>query len=544
MALRVKDDIVQLETVIGTNSTQTVADGTVAIPGSMLPANRIVKVTAVPNIKEHWAEEDRVNLDGTITVNIIYAGEDDTGKTYYGSIQIPDAIPFSRVVDVPGATPNMLSQCEAAVLDLQSAVRSDGRTVDLDIVLELTAAAVSTQEIAVVTDASAEAAARLKVAKDVLHIEDVIGRGTAKAQIRELIPIPGGSGSDLRLLEISGRFRPVENRVEIDRAVIVGTMSYKAIFAGFSVDTGEEQIIVHRWDEVSGLELSVEIYGSHPGMMAYPRIAAPMVSGQLVNDGQSLAVEGELTADVKVVQPLNVSVVTDLTSESDVEIRVRQETIQVQQVGDTAFKDIYVDGTVQLTSSHPPLERLLDVEARAAVTGASVVGGRVVVSGYVDLTALYVARTDDFSQPVYHAAWSNVATFETSISVPALAAMPEGETEASVDIHDVRAEPISRDTISFHVMGSVSCRLKETMSKEVVAEVVELRQFKGRPPTYTCVTVQPDDTLWKLATKYRTTVENLLEANPNLAEAAMTTGGGLPVGSKVLITLSVSSELE
>ena len=28
MALRVKDDIIQLETVIGTNSTQTVADGT------------------------------------------------------------------------------------------------------------------------------------------------------------------------------------------------------------------------------------------------------------------------------------------------------------------------------------------------------------------------------------------------------------------------------------------------------------------------------------------------------------------------------------
>ena len=51
MALRVKDDIIQLETVIGTNSTQTIADGTAVIPGSMLPADRIVKVTAVPSIK-------------------------------------------------------------------------------------------------------------------------------------------------------------------------------------------------------------------------------------------------------------------------------------------------------------------------------------------------------------------------------------------------------------------------------------------------------------------------------------------------------------
>ena len=44
-----------------------------------------MKVTAVPNIKEHWVEEDRVNIDGTIAVTIIYAGESDAGQTYYGA---------------------------------------------------------------------------------------------------------------------------------------------------------------------------------------------------------------------------------------------------------------------------------------------------------------------------------------------------------------------------------------------------------------------------------------------------------------------------
>ena len=46
----------------------------------------------------------------------------------------------------------------------------------------------STQEIVVVTDAAADPAVRLKAAKDVLHIEDVIGRGTARAQIGKLFP--------------------------------------------------------------------------------------------------------------------------------------------------------------------------------------------------------------------------------------------------------------------------------------------------------------------------------------------------------------------
>ena len=67
MALRVRDDIVQLETVIGTNSTQTVADGHRFIPRQYAAGGADRKVTAVPNIKEHWVEEDRVNAEGTIT---------------------------------------------------------------------------------------------------------------------------------------------------------------------------------------------------------------------------------------------------------------------------------------------------------------------------------------------------------------------------------------------------------------------------------------------------------------------------------------------
>jgi len=77
--------------------------------------------------------------------------------------------------------------------------------------------------------------------------------------------------------------------------------------------------------------------------------------------------------------------------------------------------------------------------------------------------------------------------------------------------------------------------------KEVVAEAVELRKFKGRIPTYTCITLQPEDTFWKLATKYGTSIENLVESNPALAETVMT--GALPAGEKLYITRSSTASL-
>lgn len=541
MALRVKDDIVQLEAVIGTNSIQTVAEGTVTIPSNMLAADRIVKVTAIPHVKEQWVEEDRVNVDGIIAVTLIYAGHHDTGQAYYGSLQIADGVPFSHFVDIPGAMPQMQSQCDANILDLQSTVRTDGRTVDLDMVLELSAKITESQEVTVVTDVVASSPAKLRVSKDTLHIEDVIGEGIAQVELGELLPLPVGSVSALRLLEVQGRFRPTDTRVAVDRAVISGMMSYKAICAIRDKNTGEEQVEIHRWDDFARVELGAEILGSRQGMLVYPIVAPPVISGRLVNDGQMVAVEGVLTCVAKVAQPLDITVVTELLAETEMKVGVRREPIKLQQRGDIVTKDVYIDGTVELLESCPPLERLLDMEAKAAVTNTSIMGGRVAVSGYVDLAVMYIGRTDDFSQPVYHTTWGSAGNFETSISVPGAAALTRADVEAHVVVQDVRAELLSRDTIGFHVTAKVSCRLQETVSKEVVAEAVELREFKGRSPLYTCVTLQPEDTLWKLATKYRTSIESLLEDNPTLAEAVTT--GTLPVTSKIVITRSDTQSL-
>lgn len=541
MVLRVKDDVVQLETVIGTNSTQTVTEGTVTIPNSMLAADRVVKVIAIPQVVEQWVEEDRVNIDGTVAVTLIYSGHYDTGQAYYGSLQVSDGVPFSHFVGIPGAMPQMQSKCDVTVLDLESALRSDGRTVDLDLVLELAAKAIDSQEATLVTDVTTSGLAKIKVAKETLHIEDVIGKGTAQIELRETLPLPAAGEITPRLLELQGRFRMAEKRVTVDKAVISGTMSYKATCAAISESTGEEHVVVYRWDDVSRVELSTGIPGSHSGMVAYPQIASPIISGRLVGDRQVLAVEGVLTAEIKVVQPLEIKVLTDLLAETDTEVGIRRELIQVQQVGETVGKDVYVDGTVGLSESRPAVERLLDIEARAKVTNASAVGGRALVSGYVDLAAMYVGRTDDFSQPVYHASWGNAGIFEANISVPTASTAPVADVEATVIVEDARAELLSRDTIGFHVTARVLCRVQESMTKEVVAEAVELRKFKGRPPTYTCVIMQPEDTLWKLATKYRTSMESLMENNPVLAETIV--AGALPVGGKIVVTKSGTSSL-
>ena len=539
MALRIKEDMVQLESIIGSNSAQTVAEGTITIPGSMPSAERIVKVSAVPSIREDWLEEDRVNIEGAVSITLIYAGQYETGKAYYGSVQATEVVPFAHFVDVPGALPDMQVSSRANLLDLQPTLRSDGRTIDLDLILEVTAVVTVGQDMIFVTDASVSPPTKLKLVREPVHVEDVIGEGAVQAEIREMLSVPVSAGHPVRMLDLQGHFRVVEKRTMTDRAIILGTMNYKAICAGSSPDTGDEQLLVYRWDDISRMELTAAIPGSKAGMIVHSQLEPPRIVGRIVNDGQFISVEGTMGYKTKVVQPRDITAITDVQVEPDLEIGLRWEPIMINQIGDSVAKEVYIDGTVELPESRPPLERLLDTEFRAAVTSTTVVGNRVMVSGYVDLAAIYIGRTDDFAEPVYQASWNNAGVFEASMNVPTVSV--DAGIDANVVILDTRAEPLSRDTIGYHVTAKVSCRVKEPLTKEIVAEAVELRKFPGRLPTYTCVNIQPDDTMWQLATRYRTTAEALLEQNPDLVD--LHPSQVLPVGTRVFITKHGASSL-
>ncbi|NMB24385.1 MAG: DUF3794 domain-containing protein [Firmicutes bacterium] len=539
MSLRIRDDIVHLESTIGSNMAQTVAGGTLTIPSSMPAADRIVKMSATAHVKEHWLEEDRVNIEGMLSVNLIYAGQYDTGQTYYGGVQSAEVVAFSHFVDIPGAMPGMTPHSTATVLDLQPTLRSDGRTVDVDSVLEVSSTVLRAQELAFLTDASVSPPRKIKVSKDTFHFDDVVGQGPAQTEIRHVLPVSLGSERPLRILELVGSFKVAEKRAAVDRGVLSGTMSYKAVCVVLSEHTDDEQLRVYSWDDVARMELSAEIPSARPGMTIHAEVAPPTVFGRVINEGQSIGVEGVQSAIIKVVEQGDIPVVTGLEADSNLKIGLRTESIMYEKVGDGATKDVHIDGSVDLPDSRPPLEKLLDVEVRAAVASTSLVGGRVTVTGYLDLAAMYVARTDDFTQPVYHAVWNNAGTFETSINMPTVSA--DGKLEADVIVLNVQGEPLSRETIGFQGTLKVICRARERVAKEVVAEAVELRQFPGRLPTYTCVTLQAEDTLWQLATKYGVTTEVLLEQNPALAD--LDDYDVLPAGSKIIISKQGASSL-
>ena len=87
-----------------------------------------------------------------------------------------------------------------------------------------------------------------------------------------------------------------------------------------------------------------------------------------------------------------------------------------------------------------------------------------------------------------------------------------------VEVAELIPDLINRETCEVHGQVNIEAQVVEVIEREVVAEAVEVKTTKGRPPSYVCVRVQPEDTLWKIAARYGSTVELLLNYNPGLGD--------------------------
>lgn len=531
MTIKLRDEFVKVEVAVGENTSQTVVEGTVVVPAHMPSIDRVLKVTAVPQIGEKRVEEDRVNVEGGITIMLIYAGEGDAGDIFYGSTTFADAVSFSHVVDIPGAEHNMQARCRVAVADLQTDVKSDGHTVDLDLILEISARVSYYHDSTLVTEVLS-LPETVKVDAEPLRIEDVIGCESAQAEFNDVLTLPDDLGPALRLLEVRPEFMLEEKRVVADKAIFTGNVSYKVLYVRHSGEgTQGEELAVYGWTHATHVEVSLDIPGARPGMTVYSQVDIGRATGKVTNNGHAFRVDGMVWMEGKVVQPRSLTVVTDLISGDEVDIAVRKETLQFQEITGAEEKQVHVEGIVELPESRPPMERVLDFEVRAAPVNISITGGRVLVEGYIDLAMMYIGRTDDFTQPAYYAEWKNAGTFEASVGISGAATGMDVDVDISEE--EVRYELINRETLEYNLTLRVNCRVSESLTREVVAEAVEVKSWAERPPTYICVTVQPGDSLWRLASHYRITVEEILKNNNDLEEVDYV--NKLPVGYKLYI---------
>ncbi len=521
MAINFNEELIRVEYVIGEDTVSETLTGNIEVPDNKPDILRIVDVTAnIINIQTE-VEEGGVNITGEIEAGVIYVA--DVEEPYYQQpVHFTEGtFPFSNFIDIPEAEEGMNVFVDLNIRRV-SYNQVGTRSLEVTVVLTKFAKVTEYRQITVITEISG--IPEDNITSQLLRIEDVVGENTVTTVVSGRIEVPDNKPPIERLLNATGEIVNTESEITEDGVIVDGEIEGGVIYVA-DVEDPYFQQPVHFLEGYINFSEAIDVPGALPGMSVYTNTVIKRVSFDYI-DEDTVEIDVTIQIFVKVTEPKQVIVITDIISDL---VEVERELLRVEDVvgEDTVFETI--TGRINVPAVKPDIERVLEANARVLESTASTERDGVMIEGVIEGSSLYVGDVEEpyLAQPVHYV--EDTFNFDNFVEI---AGAEEGmNNHVELAIQRVNYNVLNPRTIELTTVLRKFAKVTEFIQIEIITDLVVVSEaVEGEcPPSYVVYVIQAGDTLWKIARRYRTTVEALIEANPEINP------NNLQIGQKICI---------
>ena len=510
MAVDYREELIRVEYVIGEDRITEAVTGEVTVPENKPDIERVIDVTAELTSFQTEIEEDGVNITGRIVPGIIYVADLETQPVhFFGGEEDETVITFSNFVDIPGTEEGMNAFVDINIRRISYEV-IDERTVEITVVITKFVKVTEYRQVTVITDITG--IPEDDIVDELLKIEEVIGETTETTTVTGRIDrqdIPENKPPIERVLNATADLVTISSEIEDESVFIEGTLDGGIIYVA---DVPEDQLQqpVHFLEQQIDFSVAVDIPGAFAPMTPFVNVHLRRISFQMINE-DTVEISVVLELFVKVTEARQVRIVTDIVTDI---VDVERELLRVENVvgEDTEYDTI--TGNLNVPMEKPDIERVLEPAGRVAEFEAMTEEDGVMIEGVVQGDILYVAQApeEEFQQPVHY--FEGTINFENFVQIPG--AEPDMQNYTAVRIKRISHEVLNTRTVEFTAVLEKFAKVTEFRQLEIITEIVEIAPVVDDecPPSYVVYVIQPGDTLWKIARRYRTTIEQIRKANP------------------------------
>ncbi len=443
--------------------------------------------------------EDRVNFKGRFIADVIYLS-----KGGQGVYSISSEVPVNDFVEAKGAAEGMFSTIDTVISNIESNIIND-RKVNVSAMADVKVKVSEKMEIQAVSELEDISKNRQKLMT--ASTSFVVAEKRDRFNVNEEITIPAAKlpVNDVLVVDaniINPEFIPHEDGVNVKGDISV-TMLYTS-GEGTMPEVYEFDIPFDGHIEAEGAAEGMGVNGSFFVENVFYNIEEN-------DEGENRIIDMEITVgtDFQVTQNSENTVLEDAY---DLNNTINMETVTIcTDLEICRNKSQYpVKEVLTLDDDAPDMLQIFKTGGRPYIDDVRIYDNKVVIDGVINADIMYVTGNDEL--PVYN--YRGVIPF--SQSVDARGAREGMKADVSSSIAHIGFNMLSDREVEVRCALNTNTVVTNKVCYEIPisADLVEMDgETLSKLPGMVIYVVKPGDTLWKLAKRFNSTVEDIAEIN-------------------------------
>ena len=538
MGIHVTRENVKVKYVVGEGSLVETVTKNLNVPTNKPFIERVLDVTpeltgpVSATIGENGLIEF-TNNGGQISLGVTYvAAEQDPPQPvhYFSSVDTGEYINLSdltKTITIMDAEPGMDVEVNVDFIKVDYEAVSTDTALDqvvVDFTVKVTVKVIDHKEFEIIT--GIEGLDPSCIMTEELVVEDIVAEDSYQRQSR---------GNELeideeveRVLKVDGAIiNTKEPEINGDIVTVQGEFQVRVLY----VAGGSDQP-VHVATGTFMISEDISVPNLTEDNKVYVDIALKDWNYELksANGGQKIEVDAILDIGITVTELKDITVVTGVDCK---EIEIETELLRVDEViADKTISDTFT-ATANVPATKPDIKTggVLEADINYLAFDCEAEENEVKISGTYNAGVMYIAdqTIDDNVNPVHY--FHNTINYDKYVNVPG--SKPGMKCDVDVTVKRVTGRKVEPDQVRLSITLQQDIRVTDLKELEIITDIIEVSPVVDEPdcdqPAKIVYVVQPGDSLYKIACRYKTTIEAIAEynniSNPNYIE----------VGQKIII---------
>lgn len=495
----VKEKIV-LDHSAGKQSTQILLEGDIIVPDSKPDIDSILRVQGTIRLEDEKAGDGRVSFRGELVTPVIYQAKKSEKLIH----SMTSSLPMEDFINMEGITKDTNICLTTKLNHLEYKLLND-RKISMKAIITITAVAENEYQGEIIKKIAD--VPEVQTLMGTMKVNNTVENKKDRFVIKEEMVISAGKPNIREILESDVTISDKEVKAMDGRVSVKGNLNLSTLYIG----DNDESIVEIMEHEIpfNGFIESREVTDD---MLARADLTVENADVQVAvdDDGEERILDCEITvgADLKVTDCKEIDLIEDAYCLNK-PLDITREKIEYPRFVSKNRNQSTVKETITIEGQYPDMMQVEKIWGTISLDDVELVEDKLIAQGVINLEVMYIAENDAAPVSVM------------PVSVPFLqeievkGAREDMAVEVAAEIEDITFNMLSGKEVEVRVTLSFDVVVLENMNGEIISNIEFSDEEEVQQPVASVViyVVQKGDTLWTIAKRYHTTVEDILLLN-------------------------------